>query len=177
VSRGCRSVATMDRLWMPLLARHFGNVVFSASLLLLSPARRFRALALTPCSVCNEILLPLKPRADPEWSRYSAPGSCVLCGLLCCTTCHCRCRCLNDDCSIDSLVVIDCERCHGWAHDDCSQFFSFCSWCDKWFCSACASEVLTKFGVIDPTCQACQRNWVAIDNTYMSRSSAYGSYL
>jgi hypothetical protein len=121
VSGECRGVATMDRLWMPLLARHFADVVPPTPLLLLSPARRFRVLALIPCSVCNQILHPLKPRAGPVWIRYSASRSCGFCGLLCCATCHCQCRCLNDVCNIEMLVhnglvpveVVHCRRCHG----------------------------------------------------------------
>jgi hypothetical protein len=135
-----RRVATMDRLWTPLLAFHFDNVVPPTSLLLLSAARRFRVLALTPCSVCNELLLPSKPRDDPEWSRYSAPGSCLLCGLLCCATCHCRCSCLNERCHDAKLTnVTNCCRCRGWAHDNC-QWYSFCTACEANFCSICAKS-------------------------------------
>jgi hypothetical protein len=120
VGQRCQRVATMDRLWMPLLARHFGDVLPPASLLLLSATSRFSVLALTPCSVCSEILLPSKPRVDPEWSRYSANRSCGLCGLLCCASCHCRCSCLNERCHVaKSTDVTDCCRCRGWAHDNC----------------------------------------------------------
>lgn len=54
VSKECRDVATMGSLWLPLLLLHVGNVVPPTPLLLLSPARCFCTLALTPCSVCNE---------------------------------------------------------------------------------------------------------------------------
>jgi hypothetical protein len=115
VSKECLGVATIVSLWLPLLVYHFGDVVPPTPLLTLDPARRFRALALTPCSVCKEILLPPKPRVDPKWSRYSVIWSCVLCGLLCCTACHCRCRCLNDVCRIGVITANhnDCRRCHG----------------------------------------------------------------
>jgi hypothetical protein len=110
MSRGCRRVATMDRLWMPFLAHHFGDVVPPAYLLLLDPAHRFSALVLTLCSVCEKILLPSKPRVDPEWSRYSASRSYGCCERLCCVTCHCQCRCINDKCDIDAVDE---------GHDDC----------------------------------------------------------
>jgi hypothetical protein len=125
-------VATMDRLWMPFLVHHFSEVMPPAPLLLVSPTRRFSALALTPCSVCNDNLLPSKPRVDPEWIRYSAPGSCGGCGLLCCAICHCRCSCLHPECNKGMIrfmrPVENCGRCHGWAHENC-ECIRHCSWC------------------------------------------------
>jgi hypothetical protein len=164
VSRGCRRVATMDHLWMPLLAHHFGDVVPPALLLLVRPARRFSALALTRCSVCKKILLPSMPRVDPAWSRYSAPGSCWLCGLLCCAKCHCRCRCLNEDCN-DGMSTTHpfhefCGECRGWAHQDCECIVLHCKWCHVGFCYECESEVLINCETCDDEyCRKCQRIW------------------
>lgn len=152
----------MDRLWLPLLAHHFGDVVPPAPLLLLSPARRFRALALTPCSVCDEILLPLEPRLDPVWSRYSVPRSCGLCDLPCCSTCHCRCRCLDEECDIGKIdrdYDYDCKSCRAWAHEACYESFSICPGCQVDFCFPCASKVFGECEMCDHHfCLACRRN-------------------
>jgi hypothetical protein len=58
VSRECHTVATMDRLWLPLIARHFAGIKLPTSLHLMSPAHQFRALALSCCYVCWKPLLP-----------------------------------------------------------------------------------------------------------------------
>jgi hypothetical protein len=94
LSRGSCSVATMDRLWISLLARHFGDVDIPPHLLMLMPDRKFQALALIPCSICTTGLLP-NPK---ETSGYSNPHSCGLCGSLCCASCHCVSHCLDAEC-------------------------------------------------------------------------------
>jgi hypothetical protein len=72
-SQGCRQVTTLDRVWSSMLARHFGDVTLPFSLQalhrVLCPVLNFRALALTPCSACTKILLPLKPKV--ESTRFS----------------------------------------------------------------------------------------------------------
>jgi hypothetical protein len=97
VSRGCRTMATMDQLWTDLLACHFGDVD-RATLPSWgpTPAVQFRALAMLGCSDCHEVLLPAKPRVG--FTRYPNPHSCDRCGRLCCPTCHCQCRAMAKFC-------------------------------------------------------------------------------
>jgi hypothetical protein len=161
-------VATIDDLWTPLLAHHFGDVVLPASVLPLGSAHRFNTLALIPCSVCDKILLPPEPKVDPVWSRYSAPRSCGICGLPCCATCHCRCRCLDEECDVAELdrhYNYNCGRCRAWAHKNCYHLFSMCTGCRVCFCFACASEVLVACETCSASyCRACQRNWSVLGN-------------
>jgi hypothetical protein len=114
VGRACRSVAIMDRLWRPLMARHFADVqhvsrgypgimtvlmnlwsfLFSLTTpqipsVVSSPVFHFRKLALSKCSLCEEFLLPIVPKSETTHPR---PHSCDTCKSLCCAACHCQCR-------------------------------------------------------------------------------------
>jgi hypothetical protein len=116
VNRGSSGVAFMDRLWRPLLVRHFRDVVPSVSQDMLSSSQRFLALAgRTPCSVC--FLRLLHTEAGTKSTRYPYPHSCIFCGSLCCVACHCMCRCLDTECHLTTRPIISCRRCKGVGHD------------------------------------------------------------
>jgi hypothetical protein len=136
VSQGCRSVATMDCLWRPQLARHFGDVVSTFSLNSMNSARLFRTFATTICNLCRDVLLPATPRL--ETTRYRKPHTCSQCKRVRCAECHCQCRCLNADCqhTLHQGTFYECERCHGRAHADCDQIFE-CEDCESSFCVVC----------------------------------------
>jgi hypothetical protein len=118
VSHACRSMAIMDRLWRPLMVRHFADVqhvsrghpsimtmlmdLWSSLFHLFhggstpqiacvesSSVFHFRALALSNCSLCEEFLLPIAPKSETTHPR---PHSCDACKSLCCAACHCQCH-------------------------------------------------------------------------------------
>jgi hypothetical protein len=150
-SQGCRRVATLDRVWSSMLARHFSDVTLPFSLQslhrVLCPVLSFRALALTPCSVCTKILLSLKPKV--ESTRFPNTHSCAFCGSLCCAACHCQCHCLNLECQLGSLfhmcgsliiAPLQCIRCKGRTHLCCdkgNEQFAVCGFCKRGSCSVC----------------------------------------
>jgi hypothetical protein len=139
VSKQCHTVAKMDRLWTPLLARNFADIVLPSYQRFSSPASHFRVLAASSCYVCLKHLLSAEPRA--EATRYLHPYSCGLCGMLRCSACHCQCHCLRAGCkdAPDPFrrnnirrFQFDRRGCRGWAHSRCE-----CSHCEALFCKAC----------------------------------------
>jgi hypothetical protein len=143
ISRGCRGVATMDHLWIPVL-QPFKDVQAAPRFVGLSPCSLFRALVISSCSVCGQTLLPTKPR--PESTLFQAPHSCKFegCTLLCCAACRCQCHCLKFDYKYpkpEYVYTITCSRCHGWAHSRrCAQEeLEGCTDCGLAFCSDCSA--------------------------------------
>jgi hypothetical protein len=150
VSRGCQGVATMERLWIPLLGRHFGNAALPDSSFA-NTFCQFRALALSPCNTCNKVLLLALPRAIT--TRYPTPHLCDLCNSLCCTTCHCQCHCLDlacDGAMSRGDITLQCYRCGGWAHYNCNEV-GFCRECSRSSCATC--DVF--FRCVGYHCQLC----------------------
>ena len=130
-------MATMDRLWRPLLAQCFGDVTLPAPLLSSPVCQQFSTLALSKCSSCSSALLRNKLWNDIVWTRYPNAHSCDFCGSLHCAKCHCRCRCLNLECKAAiTIQVIVCDDCHGWAHRHCGEA-GRCGNCESWFCLSC----------------------------------------
>jgi hypothetical protein len=144
ISRAGRSVATQDRLWQPLLAKHF-KAVMPLTKWGPTPARQFSAIALSPCSVCQKPVLPLQELG----SRYPGVHSCEKegCEELCCAACHCQCSCLRRHCKLDrdednlDLSVFMCACCRAWCHSDCNeQSIISCDACLVTFCSYCMDQ-------------------------------------
>jgi hypothetical protein len=135
VSRGSQGVATMDRLWRPLFARRFCDVMIPVPLQSSTARQQFRALALSLCSICGERILCDKLRDEP--TRYSNPHSCSVCGSLLCAKCYCRCHYLNLECTVAVTGALTyCEECYGRAHCACQQLFQ-CGTCDMILCLIC----------------------------------------
>jgi hypothetical protein len=149
VNQACRSVATVDHVWRPLLAVHF-KAVKPLVMWGPTPARQFGALALAVCSVCDDAVLT-KPRG-----RYPAAHSCDKCMALCCAACYCQCSCMADCAhgkNVGALVNM-CSLCRGWGHLECAVVFG-CQDCDVGFCDCCWALTLCEVcqGMF---CEACQ---------------------
>jgi hypothetical protein len=130
VSQGSQGVAAIA-----LLACHFGDVKMPVALQSSTIREQFRALALSLCSTCNDLLLCDKMREEP--TRYPNPHSCDVCSSLLCAKCHCTCHCLNLECTLAITRAFGkCDDCHGWAHSACQQVFQ-CGTCDMVLCLIC----------------------------------------
>ena len=144
-SRICHSAAIRDLLWRPWLTMHFGDVK-SWAMWGSTPALQYSALALAPCSVCNQPLLRLD-LVEGASTRYPRPHSCDIgqCELLCCAAHHCGCRCLTGySCTQPPhptvLTCTHCKGCKGWAHRVCDQIQFECMDCRRFFCDPCSFE-------------------------------------
>jgi hypothetical protein len=136
VSRACHSVATLDRTWQPLLAKHFNAVKLLARWGPTS-ARQFSAIAFTSCSVCEDLVL-----TKQRGRRYRGAHSCEEegCEELCCAACHCQCSCLggcNENRGKGDADINVCVDCHAWCHSECGEILS-CNVCEIDYCGHCS---------------------------------------
>jgi hypothetical protein len=141
-------------------------------------------LAVAPCSVCDRPVLQLDQN-QIESTRYGIPGSCDVCGQLCCAACHCQCHCLADELCVwhdddeadndeEELegALEECSRCLGWAHAECNQIEASCPYCGDMFrvgfeftadCRRCGNRVCFDCLSISDAdymcCEDCIANW------------------
>jgi hypothetical protein len=84
-------------------------------------------------------------------TRYQEPHLRDLCKSICCSTCPCRCHCLDPAYKPeirDPLDTVTCMRCRGWTHYGCERSV-LCADCRNYFCFGC--DVLSQCAGCDHT--------------------------